>query len=131
MSKVHLEVSFLKIACDDVITWDDVIVTSPNYAQVIRPCPLSMCAKFKVITFQGACFLNFITKRGKKLLQNGAAQNYYKTGRKFITKRGSLIYYKTGQVYYKTRQVLQNGAIITKRSSTAPVLLISCFRDMK
>ena len=51
----------------------------------------------------------------QKLLQNAA---------RVITKRGSLLddYFitKRGKGYNKTRQVLQNAAILTKRSSTVP-----------
>ena len=43
------------------------------------------------------------------LLQNEA---------RVITKRGSFFITKRGKGYNKTRQVLQNAAIITKRGST-------------
>ena len=57
----------------------------------------------------------FITRQGK--LYNKTRQLiYYKTGQGLLQNAAGIT--KRGKSYYETRQVLQNGAIITKRSNT-------------
>ena len=70
---------------------------------------------------------NFITKCRKNVLPNAAAFLLENTS--MVVQKGGR-YYKMRRFYYKTRQVLQNTSIITKRGTAASSKTMKLYQEI-